>query len=124
MRKMSMVLVLTMATGCADEMVGGDMAPLECTALVCSHLPDCAPFLPAMGWDWRSDEACLSTMTCGAEPSACAEAVFALPCVGPGPLPPAVVEAVHRVWVECGRSYTGEGWGFGTGGGQGAARKR
>lgn len=75
MRIVVMAAVLLVA--CVDPVA-------TCEERVCSIVPRCSPVTTA-GWDLRSEEACLETFACGATPSACLEAVRALPCLSSPP---------------------------------------
>lgn len=114
---MKHALPLLLALAC-DTYDPPGLAPAECTALVCERLPSCAPILPGWntGWDWRTRELCLRSMTCGAERESCVRAVEDLLCVGPGADPEAVDESIYAVWEACGRLGPEEGWGGGIGG--------
>lgn len=56
---MKRALPLLLALAC-DTYDPPALAPAECTALVCDHLPDCSPAI-VRSLDWRTREACLDT---------------------------------------------------------------
>lgn len=95
---------------------------LACVDEVCEVLPACPPVVPSVvgSWDWRTRASCRRTMTCGDRYEVCAEAVSALPCIGPGP-PPELREAhirgVRAVQRACAWSSPASPPGDGAGGG-------
>lgn len=110
-------LVLSIYGMCAcDTYDPPGLAPAECTALVCDHLPGCSPIV-MRSWDWRTREACRDTMRCGAHPDECVGAVERLVCIGPGATPE--LDAVHargvRAIVEACAGVVGSGLGDGSG---------
>lgn len=85
---------------------------LQCVVDICAVLVVRAPIVPnhrlKWSWDWRTNEACLATMTCGDREGACRGAVWALPQIGPGSEPEVSDAAVYRVWHAC-RDISGAG---------------
>lgn len=85
---------------------------LQCVVDVCSVLSRRAPIVPnhrlRWTWDWRTNEACVATMSCGSRMDACRAAVDAVPQVGPGSEPEVSDAAIYRVWHAC-REISGAG---------------
>lgn len=110
----SLPLLCCMALACDSEAAA--QAPpnpaLQCVVDICAVLSERAPIIPNhrlnWGWDWRTNAACLDTMTCGGREGACRAAVQAVPQLGPGSEPEASDAAIYRVWHAC-RDISGAG---------------
>lgn len=100
----AVALVLSIYGMCAcDTYDPPGLAPAECTALVCDHLPDCSPIVVRL-WDWRTRETCNDTMRCGDRRDECVGAVERLPCIGPGATPELDAQharGVHEIVAAC-----------------------
>lgn len=96
-------LILVGLLGCDVE----DTRPpeiRECRERVCSALASCAPIIPGNDWDWRTEESCKSSMTCGDDVDGCEDAVLNLRCIGPGAtlwFDKELKVGVYNVWHAC-----------------------
>lgn len=85
---------------------------LQCVVDICAVLSVRAPIIPnhrlKWGWDWRTAEACMATMTCGNRDGECRSAVAKVPQIGPGSEPECSDGAIYRVWHAC-RDISGAG---------------
>lgn len=71
-------LILAGLASCAD-------APsASCEEQACEYVSQCSK-LTTSHWDWRTEDACLSTFSCGVYPDICLDAILSLPCLGPSP---------------------------------------